>query len=182
MRVADLAQLLDVLVVGLAEVVPDARVRRHDVRLIAAVGDHVVRALLQPQVLAAEVPADVHQLDGVERGAAAPRRAGRVRALALERVLDRHEPGADAVAPADAEVACRRARRATTSTSLNTPARTKYALAPTSSSATPGQSLSVPGSFSRSMIFFTASAAVMFSGTPELCPSPWPGAPSIIGS
>ena len=32
------------------------------------------------------------------------------------------------------------------------------------------------------MIFFTASAAVMFSGTPELCPSPWPGAPSISGS
>ncbi len=32
------------------------------------------------------------------------------------------------------------------------------------------------------MIFFTASAAVMFSGMPELCPSPWPGAPWIIGS
>jgi len=32
------------------------------------------------------------------------------------------------------------------------------------------------------MIFFTASAAVMLSGTPELCPSPWPGAPSMIGS
>jgi hypothetical protein len=32
------------------------------------------------------------------------------------------------------------------------------------------------------MIFFTASAAVTFSGTPELCPSPWPGAPSMIGS
>ena len=32
------------------------------------------------------------------------------------------------------------------------------------------------------MIFFTASAATMFSGTPELWPSPCPGAPSIIGS
>jgi hypothetical protein len=30
----------------------------------------------------------------------------------------------------------------------------------------------VPGRWSRSMIRFTASAAVMFSGTPELCPSP----------
>ena len=69
-----------------------------------------------------------------------------------------------------------------TSTSLNMPARTKYAFAPTSSSATPGQSFNVPGRCSRSMIFFTASAAVMFSGTPELCPSPWPGAPSMIGS
>ena len=27
----------------------------------------------------------------------------------------------------------------------------------------------------RSMIFFTASAAAMFSGMPELWPSPWPG-------
>ena len=25
------------------------------------------------------------------------------------------------------------------------------------------------------MIFFTASAAVMFTAWPELCPSPWPG-------
>ena len=32
------------------------------------------------------------------------------------------------------------------------------------------------------MIFFTASAAMMFTACPELCPSPWPGAPSIIGS
>ena len=28
----------------------------------------------------------------------------------------------------------------------------------------------------------TAMAAVMFSGTPELCPSPCPGAPSMMGS
>ena len=32
------------------------------------------------------------------------------------------------------------------------------------------------------MTFFTAIAARMFSGMPELWPSPWPGAPSIIGS
>ena len=55
---------------------------------------------------------------------------------------------------------------------MNNPARMKYALVPTSSSAVPGQILMVPGSFSRSMIFFTAIAAVMLSGTPELCPSP----------
>ena len=46
---------------------------------------------------------------------------------------------------------------------------------PSCSSATPGQSMRVPGSFSRSIIFFTASAATMFSGMPELWPSPWPG-------
>ncbi len=32
------------------------------------------------------------------------------------------------------------------------------------------------------MTFFTASAAAIWSGMPELCPSPWPGAPSMIGS
>ena len=32
------------------------------------------------------------------------------------------------------------------------------------------------------MIFFTAIAAVMFTAWPELCPSPCPGAPSMIGS
>src|SRR5205807_2566441 len=32
------------------------------------------------------------------------------------------------------------------------------------------------------MIFFTESAAAICSGMPELCPSPCPGAPSMIGS
>ena len=68
------------------------------------------------------------------------------------------------------------------STSLNSPSRTYHALAPTNSSATPGHSRRVPGSFSRSINFFTAIAAVMLSGMPELCPSPCPGAPSTRGS
>ncbi|MDZ7632861.1 MAG: hypothetical protein U5K74_16360 [Gemmatimonadaceae bacterium] len=46
---------------------------------------------------------------------------------------------------------------------MKTPARTKWALPATSSSATPGQSTSVPGIFSRSMISFTTSAAAMFT-------------------
>src|SRR3990170_2034820 len=41
--------------------------------------------------------------------------------------------------------------------------------------------MSVPGRRSRSMIFLTASAAVTFTGCPELCPSPCPGAPGTIG-
>ena len=40
-----------------------------------------MRALREPQVLTAEVPADIHQLDGVERAAAAPRGASGVRGL-----------------------------------------------------------------------------------------------------
>src|ERR1017187_1340558 len=40
----------------------------------------------------------------------------------------------------------------------------------------------VPLRCSRSITFLTASAAMMFNGTPELWPSPCPGAPSIIGS
>ena len=58
---------------------------------IAAVGDYVVRPLLQPQVLTPVVPADVHQLDGVERAAAKPRRARGVRAFPRERVFDGHK-------------------------------------------------------------------------------------------
>ena len=46
----------------------------------------------------------------------------------------------------------------------------------------PGQIMMVPGSFSRSITRLTAIAASMLSGVPELCPSPWPGAPSMIGS
>ena len=40
-----------------------------------------------------------------------------------------------------------------------------------------GKMYFVPGILSRSMIFFTAIAAVMFIGTPALWPSPCPGAP-----
>ena len=101
--VADLPQVLDAVEVGLAEVVPDAGVARDDVGLIAAVGDDVVRALLQAQMLAAIVPAHVHQLDGIERRSAAPRRAGAVRRFALEGVLDRDQPVAAAVAPRRAQ-------------------------------------------------------------------------------
>ena len=58
--------------------------RLFDHVLVAAVGNDVVRALADLEVLAAIVPADVHQLDRVERAAPAPRRAGRVRAGAAE--------------------------------------------------------------------------------------------------
>ena len=70
----------------------------------------------------------------------------------------------------------------TTSTSLKMPSRTNHAFDANCSSATPGHSIRVPGSLSRSMIFFTAMAATMFIGMPVLWPSPWPGAPARIGS
>ena len=54
-------------------------------------------------MLAAEVPADVHELDGVERAAAAPGHHGAVRGRSLERVFDGHEAGAVDVAPRRAE-------------------------------------------------------------------------------
>ena len=68
------------------------------------------------------------------------------------------------------------------STSLKMPARTKYALLPSSSSATPGHSISVPGRCSRSITFLTASAAAMLSGTARVVPFAVAGAPSMIGS
>lgn len=96
--------VLDLRVRRLAEVVPDRRGAGDDVGLVAAVGDDVVRALLERHVLAVVVPADVHQLDGVEGALAAPRRTGGMRGLSLEAVLHRHEARAVAVAPRDAEV------------------------------------------------------------------------------
>src|SRR6185503_435644 len=55
-------------------------------------------------MLATIVPADVHQLDRVERASAAPWGAGGVRTLALEAVLDGYEPGTAPVAPAHPEI------------------------------------------------------------------------------
>ena len=103
--VADLPHAHDARVVGLSEEVPDGGGRGHHVGLVAAVGDDVVRALLDAEVLAAEVPANVHQLDRVEGAAPVPGRAGPVRALALEQVLDRHHAVAPALAPARGHVA-----------------------------------------------------------------------------
>src|SRR5215467_4757379 len=61
--VADLVVFLDILEIHLAEEVPDRGERRDHVGLIAAIGDHIMRALLGAKLLAAEIPADVHELD-----------------------------------------------------------------------------------------------------------------------
>src|SRR5690606_20875055 len=87
----------------LAEVVPDARLRGHHVRLAAAVRDHVMRALLQAQVLAPVVPGDVHELDRVQGTPTGPWGAGTVRRAAAERELRGHQPRT-AHAPAGAHV------------------------------------------------------------------------------
>src|SRR5262249_3970665 len=81
--------LLDVLVRVGADVVPDRGARRDDVRLDAAVGDHVVDAGVLFDVLSHVVDADVHQLDRVERGAAAVRGGRGGGGHAGERVVDR---------------------------------------------------------------------------------------------
>src|SRR3546814_3533056 len=67
--VAELEILLDAVEILLAEIVPDRGDRRYDVRLIAAVGNHIMGPLLGAEMLAAHVPADVHQLHPVKRGA-----------------------------------------------------------------------------------------------------------------
>ena len=103
-RVAQLAELDDFRILQLAEKIPDARVGGHHVRLVATVGDDIVRTLLQAQVLAAIVPADVHQLDGIERTAAAPWRHGGVGGFAAKRVFDRNQAGVRARAPGGLEI------------------------------------------------------------------------------
>src|SRR5271170_190753 len=50
-----------------------------------------MRTLLQTKMLAAEVPPHIHQLNSIERAASAPRSRGRMRALSMEVVLNRHE-------------------------------------------------------------------------------------------
>jgi hypothetical protein len=77
----------------------------NDVRLIATVGDDVVRSLLERQVLAPEVPADIHQFHGVERAAPPPGSTGGVRALSFEGIEHRNETGhVSPIAPRHAHV------------------------------------------------------------------------------
>src|SRR6266516_697368 len=80
-------QVPDTVVVPFAEKIPDRRLRRHHVGLIPAMGNHVMRAMLRAQMLAAKIPADVHQLHRVESASPHPRRPRGMRALAVEAVL-----------------------------------------------------------------------------------------------
>ena len=92
------------VVIGFAEIKPDGGVGRNHVGLIAAVGDHVVDARGQAQMLAAEFVADAHQLGRIERAASAPGRAGGVRAFAFEHVFDGNQAVLAAGSVGDAEV------------------------------------------------------------------------------
>ena len=56
-------------------------------------------------MLTAEIPADVHELDGIERAAALPGIAGAMRGDAVERVLDRDEARTPGPAPGHLHVA-----------------------------------------------------------------------------
>jgi hypothetical protein len=84
---SDSVQVADAFVIPFPEKVPDGGLGRHYVGLIAAMRDHIMGALLGAQMLAAKVPAGIHQLDCVESAAAFPRRAGGMRALSMEAVL-----------------------------------------------------------------------------------------------
>ena len=55
-------------------------------------------------MLAAEVPADIHELHRVEGTAAAPRPGGGVRALSLKAEDDRDGPGPRRIAPGGPEI------------------------------------------------------------------------------
>ena len=103
--VADLPESFDVRIIQLAEVIPDGGGGRNNVGLVAAIGDYVMRALLQAQMLAAEIPTCVHQFHGVQSAAAAPGSAGTVRAFAFEQVLDRDQAAAQGLAPRGVEFA-----------------------------------------------------------------------------
>src|SRR5688572_20844909 len=71
---ADSMQILDALVLPFPEEVPHGSLGRDNIRLITAVGDHIMRTVFGTNVLAAEVPADVHQLHAIECASTRPRR------------------------------------------------------------------------------------------------------------
>ena len=102
--VPDIEELLHMLVIELSEVVPNRCYRRYDVWLISAIGDDVMRSLRKAQVFAAEVDGRIHELNGIERATAAPRRTRGMRGLSAKSVLDRNEPVATSLAPANGEV------------------------------------------------------------------------------
>ena len=69
-----------------------------------------------------------------------------------------------------------------TSTSRNRPAFTMCVRLASSSSATPGYTRMVPGILCFCIRFFTTTAAVTFTASPVLWPSPWPGPPGMSGA
>ena len=94
----------------------------------------------------------------------------------FERVPRRTRDPCPSAAPSSRSCCRRRARREPRRCPRSARLSRTQAFEATSSSAIPGQRTMVPGRFSRSMIAFTASAAVMFRACPELWPSPCPGA------
>jgi len=91
---ADRVQVADPLVIPFPEEVPDGGLGRHDVRLISTVDDHIMRAVVGPEVLAAEVPSHVHEFYCIQSAAAHPRGAGPMGALTVETILRRNQAGA----------------------------------------------------------------------------------------
>ncbi len=63
---ADGMQVANLVIIPFPKEVPDGRLGRGYVRLIAAMRDHVMGAMLGAQVLAAKIPADVHQFHCIE--------------------------------------------------------------------------------------------------------------------
>ena len=99
-----LEQLQRLVIILLAEIKPDRRAARNDVRLIAAVLDHVVRARLRADVLASKLPALAHEHDRIQSTVAAPWRASGMRREPLEAKLGRQQRALTAGAPGNTEV------------------------------------------------------------------------------
>src|SRR5262245_32411820 len=63
-----------------------------------------MRALLRAELLAAKIPADIHQLDGAQRVASAPWPRRSVSRLAFECVFDRNHAGSGRLTPRGREI------------------------------------------------------------------------------
>src|SRR5208283_3077905 len=98
--VSQIVEFLDMWIVQFAKVIPNAGFRWNDIGLVASIDDHVVGTLLQTKMLTPEIPADVHEFDGIEGTAPSPRRSGGVGRAAVEGILHADEPAPFAVAGA----------------------------------------------------------------------------------
>src|SRR5271169_2285319 len=85
--VPQIVEFLDMGVVQLPKVIPNAGVRGNHIGLVAAIHDHVVGALLEAKVFPAEIPANVHEFDGIQSAAARPWRTGSVGSTAVKEIL-----------------------------------------------------------------------------------------------
>ena len=84
--------------------IPDTGVGRHNVRLVSTIADDIVRSLQRMEMLATEIPGDVHQFDRIQCAASIPGIAGAMGGNSVEHVFDGNQAGAPRLTPTDGQI------------------------------------------------------------------------------